>query len=301
MDEHETAARFEAERAHLRAVAYRMLGSTSEADDAVQEAWLRLSRSETRSAVDNLAAWLTTVVARVSLDMPAARGRPRSEEPLDPAAPEPIGSAEASLSISSARRRWPTRSASLSLVVLQIVGFLARAASGVRAPRSLRRFVRGDRADRRPFARRGEAAGEPGATPCSRRGGGPRRRARAPARGGRRVPRGHAHRRLRGARRRPRSGRRGPRRRLLPLPTKAPNEVRGARTQGQGGHLSGARRPAARAMLVDGEIGVGRPWRAAPQRLPLRLRRRVRSRASKSSPTRRASACWTSRSSTPDP
>ena len=59
------AERFEANRAHLRAVAYRMLGSLSEADDAVQESWLRLSRTDT-SDIDNLRGWLTTVVARVS-------------------------------------------------------------------------------------------------------------------------------------------------------------------------------------------------------------------------------------------
>jgi RNA polymerase sigma factor (sigma-70 family) len=73
--------RFEENRTHLRAVAYRMLGSISEADDAVQEAWLRLSRSDTRE-IENLAGWLTTVVARVSLDMLRSRTS-RREEPLD--------------------------------------------------------------------------------------------------------------------------------------------------------------------------------------------------------------------------
>jgi RNA polymerase sigma-70 factor (ECF subfamily) len=67
------AERFEANRAHLRGMAYRMLGSLSEADDAVQEAWLRLSRSDT-SSVQNLGGWLTTVVARVCLDMLRGRG-----------------------------------------------------------------------------------------------------------------------------------------------------------------------------------------------------------------------------------
>ena len=66
------ADQFEANRAHLRAVAYRMLGSATEADDAVQEAWLRLSRSET-SGVENLGGWLTTVVGRVCLDMLRSR------------------------------------------------------------------------------------------------------------------------------------------------------------------------------------------------------------------------------------
>ena len=74
------AEQFEAHRAHLRAVAYRMLGSPVEADDAVQEAWLRLSRSDT-SDVANLGGWLTTVVARVCLDMLRSRTS-RREEPL---------------------------------------------------------------------------------------------------------------------------------------------------------------------------------------------------------------------------
>src|ERR671924_179629 len=89
MDDHELLAeRFEAHRSHLRAVAYRMLGSVSESDDAVQETWLRLSRSDT-AGVDNLAAWLTTVVARVSLNMLRSR-RSRREEPLGVHVPEPI-------------------------------------------------------------------------------------------------------------------------------------------------------------------------------------------------------------------
>jgi RNA polymerase sigma-70 factor (ECF subfamily) len=82
------AERFEAERPRLRAVAYRMLGSLSEADDAVQEAWLRLSRSDA-AAIENLGAWLTTVVARVSLNMLRARGA-RHEEPIGVRMPDPI-------------------------------------------------------------------------------------------------------------------------------------------------------------------------------------------------------------------
>src|ERR671918_777945 len=74
------AEQFEAYRTHLRAVAYRMLGSTNQADDAVQEAWLRLSRTDT-SGVENLAAWLTTVVGRVCLDMLRTRSS-RREEPF---------------------------------------------------------------------------------------------------------------------------------------------------------------------------------------------------------------------------
>jgi RNA polymerase sigma-70 factor, ECF subfamily len=75
------AERFEQSRSHLRAVAYRMLGSATEADDAVQEAWIRLSRADT-AGVENLKAWLTTVVARVCLDLLRSR-RARSEESLD--------------------------------------------------------------------------------------------------------------------------------------------------------------------------------------------------------------------------
>src|SRR5215210_8058354 len=89
MDEREFLAdRFEAERTRLRAVAYRMLGSVSEADDAVQEAWLRLGRADS-AAVENLGAWLTTVVARISLDMLRSRSS-RREEPLGLHVPEPI-------------------------------------------------------------------------------------------------------------------------------------------------------------------------------------------------------------------
>ena len=91
MDDEATLAAqaFEQHRTHLRAVAYRMLGSISEADDAVQEAWLRLARSETDD-VRNLRAWLTTVVARVCLDMLRSRGT-RREEPLDDVhLPDPI-------------------------------------------------------------------------------------------------------------------------------------------------------------------------------------------------------------------
>ncbi|HEX9343781.1 MAG TPA: sigma-70 family RNA polymerase sigma factor [Actinomycetota bacterium] len=82
MNQHDwLAERFEADRGHLRAVAYRMLGSLAEADDAVQEAWLRLSRADT-SDVQNLSGWLTTVVARVCLNLLRAR-RARREEPID--------------------------------------------------------------------------------------------------------------------------------------------------------------------------------------------------------------------------
>jgi RNA polymerase sigma-70 factor, ECF subfamily len=82
------AERFEEQRPRLRGVAYRMLGSLSEADDAVQEAWLRLSRSDA-DAIENLGGWLTTVVGRVSLNMLRSR-KTRREEPLAIYMPDPI-------------------------------------------------------------------------------------------------------------------------------------------------------------------------------------------------------------------
>ena len=89
MDERDWLAdRFEHYRPRLRAVAYRMLGSTSEADDAVQEAWIRLARSSA-DEIDNLEAWLVTVVGRVALNMLRTRST-RREEPLDVHVPDPI-------------------------------------------------------------------------------------------------------------------------------------------------------------------------------------------------------------------
>ena len=101
------AERFEEHRTHLRAVAYRMLGSLAEADDAVQEAWLRLSRSDT-SGVENLGGWLTTVVARVCLDMLRSR-KSRREEPLDAHAPSRSRAARMGPAPNT-KRYWPTRS-----------------------------------------------------------------------------------------------------------------------------------------------------------------------------------------------
>ncbi|HEV8164697.1 MAG TPA: sigma-70 family RNA polymerase sigma factor [Actinomycetota bacterium] len=89
MDERDwLAERFQEHRPRLRAVAYRMLGSTSEADDAVQEAWIRLSRSNT-GEIDNLEAWLVSAVGRVALNMLRSR-KTRREEPLDAHLPDPI-------------------------------------------------------------------------------------------------------------------------------------------------------------------------------------------------------------------
>jgi RNA polymerase sigma factor (sigma-70 family) len=92
VDENLLAEQFEGYRNHLRAVAYRMLGSTGEADDAVQEAWLRLSRSDADD-IENLGGWLTTVVARVCLDVLRSRTS-RREEPLDLHLPDPVVTAE---------------------------------------------------------------------------------------------------------------------------------------------------------------------------------------------------------------
>jgi RNA polymerase sigma factor (sigma-70 family) len=88
MDELELANRFDRERPQLRAVAYRILGSVSEADDAVQDAWLRLQRTDAEQ-LDSLERWLTTVVARICLNMLRSR-RTRAEQPLDGLRPEPI-------------------------------------------------------------------------------------------------------------------------------------------------------------------------------------------------------------------
>jgi len=93
MDQLELANRFDRERPRLRSVAYRIVGSLSEADDAVQEAWLRLQRAEAEE-IDNLEAWLTTVVARICLNILRDR-RSRPEAPLGAFVPEPIISTDA--------------------------------------------------------------------------------------------------------------------------------------------------------------------------------------------------------------
>ena len=104
-DQQLLAQRFEEQRTHLRAVAYRMLGSLTEADDAVQEAWLRLSRADTDD-VTNLAAWLITVTGRICLDMLRSRTA-RREEPLDVRLPDPVKpGGSRSTRWSTARRAW---------------------------------------------------------------------------------------------------------------------------------------------------------------------------------------------------
>jgi RNA polymerase sigma-70 factor (ECF subfamily) len=106
------AEQFEHERGRLRAVAYRMLGSQSEADDAVQEAWLRLSRSEA-GAIDNLGGWLTTVTARVCLDMLRSR-KSRREEPLETTTFEPSTDPDDT----TEREQWLADSIGLALLVV---------------------------------------------------------------------------------------------------------------------------------------------------------------------------------------
>jgi RNA polymerase sigma factor (sigma-70 family) len=115
------ADRFEEQRGRLRAVAYRMLGSFTEADDAVQDAWLRLSQSRT-DEVENLSAWLTTIVGRVCLNVLRSRNV-RREEPLGVHVPDPV--------ISPERQLWPEEEAlladSVGLALLVVLDTLAPA------------------------------------------------------------------------------------------------------------------------------------------------------------------------------
>ena len=198
---------FEASRPQLRAVAYRMLGSLTEAEDAVQETWLRLHRSDT-SEVDNLRAWLTTVVARVSLDMLRSR-RSRREEPLEARLPEPI--------VTTGPEDEALLADGVGLALLVVLETLT--------PAERLAFVLHDLfavpfeaiapiVDRSPAAAR--AARQPRPAPRARRDAGARHRPRPPARARRRVPRRRPRGRLRdaagGARPRGRAARR-PRRR----------------------------------------------------------------------------------------
>ena len=194
------AERFEANRSHLRGVAYRMLGSVTEADDAVQEAWIRLSRTDT-SDVENLRAWLTTVVGRVCLNMLRSR-RTRREASLETHLPDPIVSPEAG--IDPEQEALLGDSVGLALLVVldsltpaERVAFVLHDVFAVpfdeiapivgRTPTATRQLA--SRARRR----------RPG---CARA----RRRSRRPVGRRRRVPRGGARRRLRAPARRPRSG-----------------------------------------------------------------------------------------------
>ena len=171
MDEHDwLAEQFEEHRGHLRAVAYRMLGSLSEADDAVQESWLRLSRSDT-SDVENLRGWLTTVVARVCLNVLRSR-RTRREEPLDVRVPDPV--------VSRDDGTQPEHEALLAdsvglalLVVLETLGPAERLAFVLHdmfaVPFDEIAGLVGPLAGRDPAARQPRAAPRPGRRPGARR------------------------------------------------------------------------------------------------------------------------------------
>jgi DNA-directed RNA polymerase specialized sigma24 family protein len=137
------ASRFEEHRGRLRAVAYRMLGSVSDADDAVQETWIRLSRTNA-DEVDNLGAWLTTVVGRVSLNMLRSRSV-RREEPLARRVPDPI--LDRADGIDPEHEALLADSVGLALLVVLEVA-VAAGAPRLRPARHLRRALRRDRADR---------------------------------------------------------------------------------------------------------------------------------------------------------
>src|SRR5215510_12336105 len=117
MDENEwLAQQFEGHRAHLKSVAYRMLGSAAEADDAVQEAWLRLSRADA-GEVRNLGGWLTTVVGRVCLDRLRSRTS-RREDPLDGHVPDPVITRDADAGAGPEREAELADSVGLALLVV---------------------------------------------------------------------------------------------------------------------------------------------------------------------------------------
>ena len=258
MDERDwLAERFEEHRTRLRAVAYRMLGSLSEADDAVQEAWLRLSRADT-GEIENLGGWLTTVVARVSLNMLRSR-KVRREEPLEVHMPEPI--VDRADGIDPEHEALLADSVGLALlVVLETLSPPERLAFVLHDMFAVP--VRRDRADRRPLARGGAPARQPRAPARPGREDGSRRGPRHPARGRRRVPRG-----LRAtatSRRCSRCSTRTSCCARTSVPTGGSREVRGARqVAGQAlfySRLGLVMRPA----LVNGAAGaVGRPGRRA--------------------------------------
>ena len=244
------AERFEEHRPRLRAVAYRMLGSLSEADDAVQEAWLRLSRADA-DEVENLGGWLTTVVARVCLNMLRSR-RQRREEPLDVHVPDPIVSPEDG--VDPEHEALLADSVGLALLVVLDTLTPGRAAR-VRAARHVRRAVRRDRADGRAVPGRGPAARQPGPPPGAGRGARARPRPRPPARGGRRLLRRRPRRRLRRAGRRARPRRRAARRRRRRARPARPSCMHGARAVAGQASPSGGSSPFVRPALVNGAAG----------------------------------------------
>ena len=232
-----------------------MLGSLSEADDAVQEAWLRLSRADT-SGVENLGGWLTTVVARVCLDMLRSR-KSRREEPLDAHVPEPIVSRRAT-AIDPEHEALLADSVGLALLVVL----------DTLAPAERLAFVLHDMFavpfdEIAPIVGRSPTAARQLASRARRRvrGGATaaRRRSRPPARGRRRLPRRLTRRRLRRARRGARSRRRGPRRPRCRA-SGAPSEVRGAAAVAKQALAFARLARLARPALVNGAVG-SRAWR----------------------------------------
>ena len=195
------ADQFEAHRAHLRAVAYRMLGSVDEADDAVQEGWLRLSRSERRE-IENLGGWLTTVVARVCLDMLRSRSA-RREDALDSNEPDSV--------IAGDDGGDPEREALLAdSVGVALLVVLDRLAPAERLAFVLQDMfaVPSDQIGRSWGARDGGTpACEPRPPPGPGTGHHCRRRTHHPTHGRARVPRSLAQRRCPGARGTARPGR----------------------------------------------------------------------------------------------
>ena len=162
MDEEEwLAEQFETHRGHLRAVAYRMLGSLSDADDAVQDTWLRLSRADT-DEVENLGGWLTTVVARVCLNMLRAR-KTRGEESLDARVPDPDHLAAATASTFDPEQRGRAGRFRQSRAARRSRHPDPGGASRVRSARSVRASVRRDRTDGGAGPRR-----QPGNSPAGR-------------------------------------------------------------------------------------------------------------------------------------
>src|SRR5437588_8673563 len=154
MNKHEwLAEQFEANRTQLQAVAYRMLGSLSEADDAVQESWLRLSRSET-SGIENLGGWLTTVVARICLDMLRSRNS-RREESLEAAVSESIESRQEG--IDPEQEVLLADSVGLALLVVLDPEVVFRI-DGAASPKGVSREVRGAPAVARQFSGRAQGA-----------------------------------------------------------------------------------------------------------------------------------------------
>ena len=218
---------FEEQRPHLRAVAYRMLGSLSEADDAVQDAWLRLSRTDT-SEVENLGAWLTTVVARVALNMLRSR-KTRREQPLDVRVPDPI--------VDPADGTDPEHEALLA----DSVGLALLVVLETLTPAERLAFVLHDMfavpfEEIAPIVERSPEATRQLASRARRRvrGADPRpgRRPARPVGGRRGVPRRRPRGRLRRARRRARPRRRAPRRRRPDRPVAARARGGGRRRPG---------------------------------------------------------------------